>query len=147
MVIIGSQFVLRGSKIPPEVFYMAEYEAKSIYESYYSNKQSLSTRNRSYNDIKKDTLLGKLGEYFIKLKFNYIEDDAKWHDLISPEGIRTEIKTWRKEYITDYNTKKEIKKLQDRKRASPPWFFSTEVIVISYEEETTIFTVENIYKI
>jgi hypothetical protein len=147
VVTIGTQFTIKRSQIPQDVFDAADFEAKAIYESDYASNQSLSGRPRSFDDIRKDTLLGKLGEYFIKSMFNYVEDDEKWHDLISPNGVRTEIKTWRKQYMTVHGTEREIQRLRNRKRAQRQWFFSTEAIVISYDEYTNVFTIEATYKI
>lgn len=144
---LGEQFSIKRSEIPQEVFDDAEIEAKAIYESDYASNFSLSGRPRSFEDIRKDALLGKLGEYFLKTKFGFINDDAKWHDLISPAGTRTEVKTWRKKYMTERGTLSEIKKLRNRKRSTRQWFFSTEAIIISYNEENSIFTIEAIYKI
>lgn len=144
---LQEQFTIKRSEIPQCVFDAADFEANSIYESDYANKQSLSGRPRTYAEIRKDTLLGKLGEHFIKTRFGYIDDTAKWHDLISPHGVRTEVKTWRKQYMTEQGTQREVQKLRNRKRSQRQWFFSTEVIVISYDEDTNIFTVEATYKI
>lgn len=144
---IGETFEIKKSEIPKEVFDAADAEAKSICESDYSIKNALSGRARTFDDIRKDTLLGKLGEYFIKSRFNYIEDTAKWHDLISPNGVRTEIKTWRRSTLTQSNINKEIRKLRERKKASRQWFFSTKAIVISYDTETCIFEIIDIFDI
>lgn len=143
--LLNTQFTIKRSDIPQEVFKAAESEATAIYESSYISNHSLSGRPRRYEDVLKDTMLGKLGEYLIKFHFNYTEDNAKYHDLISPSGERTEIKTWRKKYITRSGTDREIQKLRNKRRSIPPWFFSTKVIIMSYDEDSNVFTIEEIH--
>lgn len=144
---IGTQFTIKRSEIPQHVFDAADYEAEAIFNSDYAKNESLSGRPRTLDDIRKDTLLGKLGEHFLSTVFNYTNDDSKWHDLISPDGIRTEVKTWRKQYITKAGTEREINKLRKRKKVTKQWFFSTKAIVISYDADTGIFEIESIYDI
>lgn len=142
MVTIGTQFTIKRSEIPQYVFDAADVEASSIINSDYASKDALSGRLRTFDDIRKDTLLGKLGEHFIQTVFSYTNDDQKWHDLISPDGIRTEIKTWRKQYLTRANIDREINKLRQRK-----WLFSTKAIVVVFDVETEIFEIEGVYNI
>jgi hypothetical protein len=146
-VVIGDQFIIHRDEIPQYVFDAADEEANSIYESDYAVKNSLSGRPRSYDDIRKDVLLGKLGEYILTSEFNYTNDDAKWHDLISPGGNRTEVKTWRKHTLNTATSEREIMKLRRRKESQRQWFFSTKLIVISYDIETNIFEIEGIHNI
>ena len=146
-MVIGDQFIIERSEIPQYVIDAADTEAKAIYESDYADNHSLSGRLRNFDDIRKDTLLGKIGEYILMSQFNYTNDDAKWHDLISPGGTRTEVKTWRKHTMTESGTEREVQKLRRRKSASRQWFFSTKVIVISYDTDTNVFTIESIHKI
>lgn len=146
-MVIGTKFTIKRSEIPQHVFDAADYEAQAIFNSDYANNNSLSGRQRSYDDIRKDTMLGKLGEYFISSVFGYTNDEAKWHDLISPSGVRTEIKTWRKQYMTSSSTDREINNLRKRKRTKKQWFFSTKVIVISFDTDTGIFEIEGVYDI
>lgn len=142
MVTLGTQFTIKRSEIPQYVFDAADVEALSIINSDYANKGALSGKLRTFDDIRKDTLLGKLGEYFIQTVFKYTNDDQKWHDLISPDGTRTEIKTWRKQYMTRAGTEREINKLRQRK-----WLFSTKAIVITFDINTEIFEIVGIYDI
>ncbi len=144
---IGDQFVVDRDALPQYVLDAADLEATSIYESDYADNNSLSGRPRTFDDIRKDTLLGKIGEYILMSQFNYTNDDAKWHDLISPGGTRTEVKTWRKHTMTESGTDREISKLRRRKSATRQWFFSTKVIVISYDTDTNVFTIESIHNI
>lgn len=144
---IGDQFVVNRDALPQYVLDAADLEATSIYESDYADNNSLSGRPRTFDDIRKDTLLGKIGEYILMSQFNYTNDDAKWHDLISPGGTRTEVKTWRKHTMTESGTDREISKLRRRKSATRQWFFSTKVIVISYDTDTNVFTIESIHNI
>lgn len=144
---IGTQFTIKRSDIPQHVFDAADYEAQAIFNSDYANNDSLSSRPRTYDDIRKDTLLGKLGEHFISTVFNYTNDDSKWHDLISPDGVRTEVKTWRKQYMTKAGTEREINKLRKRKKTTRQWFFSTKAIVISYDADESIFEIAGVYDI
>ena len=144
---IGSQFAIQASDIPKSVIDAALSEADLIFNSDYAGTSTLTGRTRTLHDVRKDTLLGKIGEYIIKTNFGYVEDDAKWHDLISPTGERTEIKTWRKQYITEANTNKVMQQLRNRKKSTRQWFFSTKAIVISCDEQTNVFTIENVYDI
>jgi hypothetical protein len=146
-VVIGDQFTIERNELPQYVLDAADAEARAIYESDYADNHSLSGRPRTFDDIRKDTLLGKIGEYILMLHFNYTNDDAKWHDLISPGGTRTEVKTWRKNTMTESGTEREVSKLRRRKSATRQWFFSTKVIVISYDTETNVFTIESIHNI
>mgnify|MGYP007005601476 FL=1 len=146
-MVIGDQFVVDRDSLPQYVLDAADLEATSIYESDYADNNSLSGRPRTFDDIRKDTLLGKIGEYILMSQFNYTNDDAKWHDLISPGGTRTEVKTWRKHTMTESGTDREISKLRRRKSATRQWFFSTKVIVISYDTDTNVFTIESIHNI
>jgi hypothetical protein len=146
-MVIGDQFVVDRDALPQYVLDAADLEATSIYESDYADNNSLSGRPRTFDDIRKDTLLGKIGEYILMSQFNYTNDDAKWHDLISPGGTRTEVKTWRKHTMTESGTDREISKLRRRKSATRQWFFSTKVIVISYDTDTNVFTIESIHNI
>lgn len=147
MVTIGTQFIIKRSEIPQYVFDAADAEASSIINSDYASKDALSGRLRTFDDIRKDTLLGKLGEHFIQTVFGYTNDDQKWHDLIAPDGTRTEIKTWRKQYMTKAGTDREINKLRQRKKAQRQWFFSTKTIVIVFDTCTEIFEIEGVYDI
>lgn len=144
---IGSQFVVMPQDVPKHVIDAALVEADLIFNSDYAGNSTLTGRTRTLHDVRRDTLLGKIGEHIIKTNFDYVEDDAKWHDLISPTGERTEIKTWRKQYITEFNTNKVIQQLRNRKRSTCQWFFSTKAIIISYDEQTNTFTIENVYDI
>lgn len=144
---IGDRFALKENIIPKEVLDDAKEEALAIYESDYTDKKSLSGRNRSYENILEDTLIGKIGEYFIKSRFSYVNDNAKWHDIISPEGVRTEVKTRRKQYLTEKKVRDDIAVLKNRKKHCKKWFFSTEVIFISFDEESNIFEVYGVYNI
>lgn len=144
---LGDKFLVNDGDIPPHVFDEANFEAEQILNSEYTAKNSLSGRNRSLDEIKEDVLLGKIGEYLIKSKYNYTDDDAKWHDLISPGGNRTEIKTWRKNTITPGSTLREINRLKRRKDSIRKWFFSTKLIIISYDANTGIFEIIGIHDI
>lgn len=144
---IGDKFVISNDDIPEYVFDEAKFEAEQILNSEYTAKNSLSGRTRSFDEIQEDVLLGKIGEYLIKSRYNYTNDDAKWHDLISPGGNRTEIKTWRKNTITPGSTLREINRLKRRKDSIRKWFFSTKLIIISYEANTGIFEIIGIHDI
>lgn len=144
---IGDKFVISNDDIPEYVFDEAKFEAEQILNSEYTAKNSLSGRTRSFDEIQEDVLLGKIGEYLIKSRYNYTNDDAKWHDLISPGGNRTEIKTWRKNTITPGSTLREINRLKRRKDSIRKWFFSTKLIIISYDANTGIFEIIGIHDI
>ena len=144
---IGDKFIINNDDIPEYVFDEAKFEAEQILNSEYTAKNSLSGRTRSFDEIQEDVLLGKIGEYLIKSRYNYTNDDAKWHDLISPGGNRTEIKTWRKNTITPGSTLREINRLKRRKDSIRKWFFSTKLIIISYETNTGIFEIIGIHDI
>jgi hypothetical protein len=144
---IGDKFVINNNDIPEYVLQEARIEAEQILNSDYTVKTSLSGRIRTLDDIQEDVLLGKIGEFLIKTKYNYTNDDAKWHDLISPGGQRTEVKTWRKHTITSISTDREINKLRRRKSSVRKWFFSTKLIIVSFDVTNNEFEIIGIYDI
>lgn len=142
---IGKKFKL--STVPQEVIDAGMIEGNIIWNSKYSQKAALSGKQRTKDDVINDAILGKRGEYLIKKHFNYIEDTEKWHDLISPEGVRTEIKTWRKSTLTRRMIDDQVKKISNRKYDKKKWFFSTKMIVIVYNERNDEYEIEGIYDI
>ena len=144
---IGDKFVINNNDVPEYVLQEARIEAEQILNSDYTAKTSLSGRIRTLDDIQEDVLLGKIGEYLIKSKYNYTNDDAKWHDLISPGGQRTEVKTWRKHTITPISAEREINKLRRRKSSVRKWFFSTKLIIVSFDVTNNEFEIIGIYDI
>lgn len=144
---IGDKFIINNNDVPDYVLQEARIEAEQILNSDYTVKTSLSGRIRTLDDIQEDVLLGKIGEYLIKTKYNYTNDDAKWHDLISPGGQRTEVKTWRKHTITSISTDREINKLRRRKSSVRKWFFSTKLIIVSFDVTNNEFEIIGIYDI
>ena len=144
---IGDKFVINNNDVPEYVLQEARIEAEQILNSDYTVKTSLSGRIRTLDDIQEDVLLGKIGEFLIKTKYNYTNDDAKWHDLISPGGQRTEVKTWRKHTITSISTDREINKLRRRKSSVRKWFFSTKLIIVSFDVANNEFEIIGIYDI
>jgi hypothetical protein len=144
---IGDKFVINNNDVPEYVLQEARIEAEQILNSDYTVKTSLSGRIRTLDDIQEDVLLGKIGEFLIKTKYNYTNDDAKWHDLISPGGQRTEVKTWRKHTITSISTDREINKLRRRKSSVRKWFFSTKLIIVSFDVTNNEFEIIGIYDI
>ena len=143
--LIGKKFKL--STVPQEVIDAGTIEGNTIWNSNYSQKNALSGKTRTKDDIIKDAILGKCGEYLIKKHFDYIEDTEKWHDLISPEGVRTEIKTWRKSTLTKRMIDDQVRKISSRKLSDKKWFFSTKMIVIVYDEALYEYEIEGIYDI
>lgn len=144
---IGDKFVVNNSDVPDYVLQEARIEAEQILNSDYTVKTSLSGRTRTLDDIQEDVLLGKIGEHLIKTKYNYANDDAKWHDLVSPGGLRTEVKTWRKHTITPISTDREINKLRRRKSSVRKWFFSTKLIIVSFDVTNNEFEIIGIHDI
>jgi hypothetical protein len=144
---IGDKFIINDNDVPEYVLQEARIEAEQILNSDYTVKTSLSGRIRTLDDIQEDVLLGKIGEFLIKTKYNYTNDDAKWHDLISPGGQRTEVKTWRKHTITSISTDREINKLRRRKSSVRKWFFSTKLIIVSFDVTNNEFEIIGIYDI
>ena len=144
---IGDKFIINVNDVPDYVIQEARTEAEQILNSDYTVKTSLSGRIRTLDDIQEDVLLGKIGEFLIKTKYNYTNDDAKWHDLISPGGQRTEVKTWRKHTITSISTDREINKLRRRKSSVRKWFFSTKLIIVSFDVTNNEFEIIGIYDI
>jgi len=145
MVIEGTTWTIKPEEIPQSVFEEAFKEADYIWESHYTDKESLSGRIRDKSDIRSDCLLGKLGEYFLMSEFGYVNDDEKWHDLISQQGERTEVKTMRKDRTSQYKIDQIITKLRNRKRDRRKWFFSTKAIVLLYEND--VFEIHKTYDI
>lgn len=142
---IGAIFKIKD--IPESVILDAINEAEAIYESSYAKSESLSGRSRTKRDIQRDTLQGKLGEYFLIKMFGYINDEEKWHDLISPDGERTEVKTWRKSDSIEYKIKQELIRIKEKKSSPNKWFFSTKLVVIEYDvlkNELEINSIHNI---
>lgn len=149
MVNVGDKLVLLREDVPRSVIEEAETEAFKIWESNFTDKNSFTGRPRTHTDILKDTLLGKLGEYFLKSKYDYVDDNAKWHDLISPDGERTEVKTWRKSESMKYKIESELNRLKRKKNknsSGKQWFFSTKLIIITYEAPN-IFEIHSIHDI
>lgn len=133
--------------ITKEIINEAIIEADNIWTSDYTSKNNLAGNSRSYNDIYACTLMGKAGEFFLKDVFNYKDDPAKWHDLISETGVRTEVKTWNKSTINQYLIDKEVNRIRSRKNSGRQWFFSTEMVVILYDKSINEMEIQGIYQI
>jgi len=145
--LIGLEWTIKPKEIPEFIFESAKLESDLIWNSEYTNKNSLSGLPRTKENLYRDCLLGKLGEYFLMSVFDYIDDTEKYHDLISPTGIRTEVKTFRDINPKQYKIDKLISKLKKRKSDRNNWFKSTEVIIILYDRNTSIFKIHGVYDI
>jgi hypothetical protein len=90
--------------------------AKGIIEGGVS-RDSLQGRHRTFEDIQRDCENGLVAEQYLIQEHEYSDNPRMWHDIISPEGVEVEIKTFRYNYP---QTKFEhILKLEYRKTKYP----------------------------
>lgn len=143
---ISDKFTILPSEIPKEVLDCALEEARSIWESNYTNKDSLSSRSRNFYDVLKNTLVGKVGEYILKHYYNYVDDDEKWHDLISPGGVKTEVKTWNYYGLTREKINTQVRELTNRVKYTN-WFNAEVVIIIVCNNDEHSYTIYDIQRL
>lgn len=87
--------------------------ASGILAGGYKNKNSLSGRPRTYEEIKRDATYGLIAEAYFIQYHSYTNNRKKWHDVITPEGVEVEVKTYNGNSIkTRFN---QILKLENRK--------------------------------
>jgi len=77
------------------------------------SRNSLTGKYRTYEDIKSDAKNGLVAEAYLIQEYNYTDNPKRFHDIITPEGIEVEIKTYNGHSIaTRYN---QILRLESRK--------------------------------
>lgn len=143
---ITDKYIIHPKDIPLSVIEEALEESKKIINSSHASNKSLGGNDRSNKEIIRDTLVGKVGEYIIKHYYNYTNDPDKWHDLISPGGVKTEIKTRFKRFTTIESVNTQVRNLTKKYKEST-WFNSTVVIIIFYDDishEYEIFDVRRL---
>jgi len=64
-----------------------------IFESY-EHKKTSAWAKRSFETIVKNTYDGLFAEYYLVNQLEFKTDDHKWKDLVSANGIKTEVKTF-----------------------------------------------------
>jgi hypothetical protein len=81
------------------------------------SRDSLQGRHRTFEDIQRDCENGLVAEQYLIQEHEYRDNPKMWHDIISPEGVEVEVKTFRYNYP---QTKFEhILKLEHRKTKYP----------------------------
>ena len=77
------------------------------------SRNSLSGKHRTFEQIKSDAKNGLVAEAYLIQEYNYNDNPRKFHDVITPEGVEVEIKTYNGHSIaTRYN---HILRLESRK--------------------------------
>ena len=77
------------------------------------SRNSLSGKHRTFEQIKSDAKNGLVAEAYLIQEYNYKDNPRKFHDVITPEGVEVEIKTYNGHSIaTRYN---QILRLESRK--------------------------------
>ena len=142
---ITDKYILPIKDVPLSVLYDAEEEYHLIINSKHTNKNSLAGRPRDPDEIKRNVVRGKIGEYILKRYYNYTEDPEVYHDLISPGGVRTEVKTWKKSSVTHERINTQVRALSNKKQDG--WFHSTVVIIILFDEKNNEYEIFDVRRI
>lgn len=100
------------------------------------SRNSLQGRPRTFQDIQRDCENGLVAEQYLIQEFNYRDNPKMWHDIISPQDVEVEVKTFRHDYT---QTKFEhILKLESRKTKYPH--------VIMFMRTEGVYTYDSYYQ-
>jgi len=142
---ITDKYILPVNIVPLSVLYDAEEEYNLIIKSNYTNKNSLAGRPRDPDEIKSNVIRGKIGEYILKRCYGYSNDPEAYHDLVSPGGVRTEVKTWRRESVNPEKINTQVRALSSKKLEG--WFHSTVVVIILFDDKNDEYEIFDIRRI
>ena len=99
-------------------------------------RDSLQGRPRSFEDIQRDCENGLVAEQYLIQECGYRDNPKMWHDIISPQDVEVEIKTFRYNYP---QTKFEhILKLESRKTKYPH--------VVMFMRTEDVYTFDSYFK-
>lgn len=99
-------------------------------------RDSLQGRHRTFEDIQRDCENGLVAEQYLIQEHGYRDNPRMWHDVISPQDIEVEIKTFRYNY---HQTKFEhILKLESRKTKYPH--------VVMFMRTEDVYTFDSYFK-
>jgi hypothetical protein len=77
------------------------------------SRNSLGGNYRTHEQIKSDARNGLIAEAYLIQEYNYTDNPKRFHDVITPEGIEVEVKTYSGNNLaTRYN---QILRLESRK--------------------------------
>ena len=62
------------------------------------SRNSLQGRPRTFQDIQRDCENGLVAEQYLIQEFSYRDNPKMWHDIISPQDVEVEVKTFRHDY-------------------------------------------------
>jgi hypothetical protein len=100
------------------------------------SRNSLQGRPRTFQDIQRDCENGLVAEQYLIQEFSYRDNPKMWHDIISPQDVEVEVKTFRHDYT---QTKFEhILKLESRKTKYPH--------VIMFMRTEGVYTYDSYYQ-
>ena len=100
------------------------------------SRDSLQGRPRSFQDIQRDCENGLVAEQYLIQELLYHNNPKKYHDVISPQDVEVEVKTFRYNYI---QTKFEhILKLEYRKTKYPH--------VVMFMRTEDVYTFDSYFK-
>ena len=100
------------------------------------SRDSLQGRHRTFEDIQRDCENGLVAEQYLIQEHGYRNNPKMWHDIISPQDIEVEIKTFRYNYT---QTKFEhILKLEYRKTKYPH--------VVMFMRTEDVYTFDSYFK-
>jgi hypothetical protein len=100
------------------------------------SRNSLQGRPRTFQDIQRDCENGLVAEQYLIQEFSYRDNPKMWHDIISPQDVEVEVKTFRHDYT---RTKFEhILKLESRKTKYPH--------VIMFMRTEGVYTYDSYYQ-
>ena len=100
------------------------------------SRDSLQGRHRTFEDIQRDCENGLVAEQYLIQEHGYRNNPKMWHDIISPQDIEVEVKTFRYNYT---QTKFEhILKLEYKKTKYPH--------VVMFMRTEDVYTFDSYFK-
>jgi hypothetical protein len=112
---LSPDITFSSENLSPETLEALEKESNRLANSIFggTSAKALSGRTRSMSDIQRDSYNGLLAEYYLREDLGWKDDQGRWKDVISPTGLKAEIKTYSSESPeTKYN---HILNLENRK--------------------------------
>ena len=114
---------------------------KALEEARQIHSKPSTARDRSLEEIFKSSVYGLAAEQYLIEKCGFTDDDRKYKDVISPEGIPVEIKVTEGSYYI-YDVLKRCKEAKKEEwRDYPDWVF-----IYTNNRKSDCYVLDNSYK-